>query len=1024
MKIRPLAAALMLTTTGCASSFYLSESDVAAYLANLRSDASANDLLRSFNGQLVQIQFVPGTPTPQIASTNILDVVRANPPLFVLEQFFRQIRLDRLSTQVEEQTNAWIAERVSELVQQGGGRVRLEQLDRVLVRILSPPALAYDANRQSAAFDLTVRVDLYGTLDVSGFLSDGRYVLQVTIDNYRLSGSLQLFPLAAAAARVRVVLNPQPGRVSVTGDAPDELKSQLSQFMGQQLSSPVDETRLLSYDNFSVPRLLLTSTPTGPRLDGAYRSRPEVADPILDAVGRGSEGTLYHVRRQGNAWSAPVVVPLRTPVGGDPALVASGPDQLELVAVTTTGDLIYSGWRNGAWSVPFRTMGPFAAVKPALLATAPGQLEIVAVGADGSFHHIRRLNGQWRAPIPLTAAAQPATRPLRHPLLLQVGNKIVLFYGDSQSRVLAAVFDLETTIWAQAVEIPSQRTPFSPTAASCEDGRIDLVYVRADATIGLIPLDLEVGNILPNVATTGITWRSETTVDGRLAGAPALTCSGYRRMELVGQGLDNRLWHNHFSSFGGFAFDRQLQEGWQGWQEASERFFGTVIPGYIGGAIALAATRSGQVHLAVRQGTAPKADACRVELAGQSRAVLYDSYDSTRFGSSPWTAVHWRGLQESGTSFVGDPALAISDRQLEMAVVGNDGNVWSSSLADDGLAAFQGSADTAVRFPFGPVVVSSGSGIVDVIYPGADGRPWHSRRLNGVATNNDALDVPAGRTFASPPAVVGFGGGQLEVVALAQDRMLYHWRRIDGRWQAPRSIGGTVISAPVLVNVGAGQLELLAVQIDQRLYHWRFVNAEWTKASLLPTNFAVSAVFFGPTAAGTSGDGAVEVMVAQERTARLFHRHVFPGEALSSGPFTLPGGTPTFAEIGGTITDVPVLTAFSPDRLLVVVPGTDGRLYTNWGEVPAPQGRSGLVLHRVGDPWLRWRGFQALGGERLIVGGVARLGDEDLAALAISPDGRLYFARYNGRWSPFWPLVRQTADVQRAPPVPPSIAAH
>jgi len=65
-----------------------------------------------------------------------------------------------------------------------------------------------------------------------------------------------------------------------------------------------------------------------------------------------------------------------------------------------------------------------------------------------------------------------------------------------------------------------------------------------------------------------------------------------------------------------------------------------------------------------------------------------------------------------------------------------------------------------------------------------------------------------------------------------------------------------------------------------------------------------------------------------------------------------------------------------------------------------------------------------LGPGPLIIGGVTRLGDQDLAALAISPEGRLYFARYNGRWSPFWPLARQTKDVQRRPPVPPAIAVH
>src|SRR5688572_32485889 len=98
---------LAMLATGCASSFYLSESEVTAYLANLRRESSANDLLQHFQGQTFQIEFDPTSRTPRIRSTNILTVLRAIPELFFIEQGFHQIHLDRLSTQLEQQLDTW-----------------------------------------------------------------------------------------------------------------------------------------------------------------------------------------------------------------------------------------------------------------------------------------------------------------------------------------------------------------------------------------------------------------------------------------------------------------------------------------------------------------------------------------------------------------------------------------------------------------------------------------------------------------------------------------------------------------------------------------------------------------------------------------------------------------------------------------------------------------------------------------------------------------------------------------------------
>ena len=1025
-------AAAMFTATGCASSFYLSESETRAYLENLRTESTANTMLENFRGQVIRLEFTSATPTPRIRSTNILTVLRAIPQLIFLEQGLQQINLERLSTQLERQLDAWISERLYFLLQQGGGRVRLEQLDRVIVRILSPPTLAYDAARQAAAFDLTVRVDLYGTLEVSGLLSDGHHRLQVTIDNYRLRGALRVPPASPADALVQLAVEPQPGTVSVAGNVSDNVKSRLRGVLAQQLASPVNESRLLTFDNFALFGVELVRTAAGPRLEAGYRPRPEVAEAILDMAVRGSGGTLHHARRRNGAWSAPVAIPLGGTIDGDAALVASGSDQLELVAVGGAGELVYSGWRSGAWGTVFRTSTApgatqFAAARPALVATATGQLEVVAPGIDGRLYHVRRVNGQWSAPSVIANPGRVATPPLRDPTAVHVGNKIVLLYGDGRNRIFAAAFDLEIAIWGQSFELPSQGTPFPVAAAACRDGRVDVVHVRADGTVAHGELDIQSVNFTPPLATTGISHYPETVIGGRLAAGPTLTCSGYRRMELMGRGADNRLWHNHYSiSPVGLVDGRTIGAGWQGWTQVSDRLFGSLASQHIRGPIAAAATRAGEVHLAVLEGAPPPRSGSGPTPVGPE-LILYNNYDSSRFGYSPWRAVHWRGLERvATTSFIGHPALAIWGRQLEIAAVGNDGNIWHSRLADTGLADFRGMSGTAVRFPFEPVVLSSGPGIVDILYPSATGGPRHMRRLNGFPSSHMTLGVPSGVRFASPVTAVSFGVGHIELVAAAQNGTLHHWRYRRGAWEAPRTIaGGPIISAPVLVNVGAGQLELLGIGQDQRLHHWRFVNGQWTAPQQLGGSSALSAVLFGPLAVASTGDGTVDVVVVEDGTFRLLHRRVFADEALSVGPFLRLGPRGSFMAIGGNVTDVPSVTAFSAHRLLVVVPGTDGQLYGNWSELVPPSRPPDFTVRPIGDLGLRWRGFEVLSMPGLMMGGAARLRDEDLALVTVDRTGRIYHARYNaGRWSGFWMLQRQTSDVQRQPATRPALTAH
>jgi hypothetical protein len=792
--------------------------------------------------------------------------------------------------------------------------------------------------------------------------------------------------------------------------------------------------------------------PPPPELEVTYLSRPEVPEPVVDAAIRGAGGTIYHGRRIAGRWTAFGPVTSMGAMASDVALVAPGPGQLDMVGVTAAGELVHVGWREGAWREAFGTSAQrptvrYRPTKPALLATAPGQLEVVAVGSsDGRLYHLRRLNGHWQAPLPVPEAPTPA-RPMRDPVMVQSGNKLVLLYVDHRSRLFAAAFDMETAVWGQAFELAGRSTvAFAPAVAACGDGRVDVVHVRtSDGSVAHRQLDVQADNFLPGIGTTGISFVPETDIGGVLISAPALACSGHRRLELLGRGTDARLWHNHFSPTAGASDGRTFGPGWQGWLPASDRLIrsGLVGPRRIGGSIALAASRSGRVHLvvadygAVSRGSAPP----------DSQELLHDAFDASRWGRAPWNTVQWRGLDPiPGVKVVGGPALAVSDRAVELAVVGDASRLWHAAATDGAYARFAG-LGASVRYLTEPTVLSSGPGSVEVLYLGSDDTRRHLRRLNEALMAGEPIDASRG-IIDFRPAAVGFGAGQIEVVAAAGDRTLYHWRHVRGEWRPPAPIpgsNGSVISVPVLLATGAGQLELLAVRGDRRLYHWRFRGGRWSSGRQLQSDVPVSAVLFGPTSASSWGDGVVDVVVAEDGTGRLFHRRIAPDEGSATGARALSAGR--FVAIDAVAADVPVLTALGAARLELLVPGPGGVRRTRatrpplatatpaigtlgGGGVRGPALRTGRVTGPpivAGEPPpLRWSALETVGGGLLALGGVARLGDGEVVASAVDRSGRLYLGRYgaDGQWSGFWGVGGQRPDTRHVPLLRPSLTAH
>lgn len=996
--------ALLAITAGCGHNFYISESDAAAYQTNVRTASAANNLMSSFQGKIIRLQFDSSVPRPHVAGSNIRDVLAGIPNLFILNTL-REISLDRLAQQLEQQSDAWIVDRFSVLQQTAGPGVKLQRLDHVSVEILSPPSLSYDASKQAISFRGKVKLIVSGNIQVSDL--NQAFDVSMTVDDYDLPGQLQFSNPYADAARVRILLSPHPGPVTVIG-AIDQVNSGIGQFMSGQLASPVDANGLLTYDNFGLADLRIAPSEPEVQLKAHYLSAPHMTEPVVDVVARQGDRKLYHAQKRSGTWQQFAPIPLNDPVASDPALVASGAGRLELAAVSAQGQLLYAAWRDGAWHDMYRIAVPshrFSNARPALVATAPSQVDIVLPGRDGHLYHARRVNGAWSPMEWVEAAESIAQPPLRDPTAVLGGSLMGVLFVDARNRLFSVVYDTSSETWATATEVPSQGVRFAPAAVNCGDGRVDVVYATANGGT-----HHQVLNFVP--ANKAVLLASDSDLNQTLTATPALTCSGFQQIELVGRGSDNHLWHNHLvgtTSPQGVVEGRTIHAGWQGWNTIRDNFFGTTSlrqtanPG-----LALDSTRTGEVELlATSKGTG-------------ARPLYENVYDSQRFGRAPWTAVHWRGLQELNLAHVvGTPAMAVTDRHAQLAIawsqiVGTpvatlESLIWSSPLGDNNLPRFSPVPSAEVMPGVDPVILSSGPGSIETFYASPGGRLEDLRVLNGQMV---PTELPPLGTAIAAFSVTTFGNSQIELVGVASDRTLHHWRRINGQWSDPATISGTVISAPVLVHVGDGQLDLLAVGGDRRIYHWRFLSGAWTPYHQAPSDFNVSAIAFGASSASSWGDGTVDVVVVEDGSGKMFHGRTIPLQ-LGMG----------FAAIGGKTFDTPSLIALGPDNLLLLALGTDGFLYQNHAE--AASGGNWTVDDRRFGRNLTWAGFSPLTATRVLASPVAHGADDELTVVVSDMHARVYVNRcHNQTWTGFSALPGQPEAIRAAPRFRPAIEIH
>jgi hypothetical protein len=1017
-----------LLTTSCDREFYLSEKESYALRSQMATQNVANQVFANVRGQVLQISFDNSVSPPRVRSSNLEQFLRNSlPTLGILEGYpSNALRIDRVSGEIEKQLDNWLA---SELLLYSGANnadVTLERVDAMRIMFIDNPAFTYSENRIGFTGTMQMTIDCRVKIDaldpITNFLAggvNGVYDWSVTVDNLRIPGEMSFASITADASDLRFRLSPAPGNVVIrdrnTTRTSARVRARASAFIKNALSTKIEENFKQRYDHFALNDCRISTEFTC-----NYDQRPASSTPELHAVARGTDDRLYAAVRRESVWSNYNVIDARRPTSrrmttaitfaSDPAVAVSGPATVELAAVTSTGGLFYSQYQNG-WK-GFNTLAPVILPgsgvdrlwhyggKPAIVATAPGQVEVIVARNNGSLIHLRRKNGVWLAPVVLNLPYlnEVPLIPISYsePVAVRSGNKLVLAAKANGHMIYCMVYDLETELWSQHSQLQiRERVMFAPTLAASGDGQVELVYVGQGGTPYHRRLSIGHDNIRPNVLESGFSIGPDTSIGGRVSGAPLLAASGYRQLALVARGTDNRLYCNHFagpSSPTGFVDGRTLTTGWSGWGTLNGNFYGTrLFANEYTEEFALSATRTGKLDIVAR---------LRANTPRTAYTLHHNGFDANTWGRKPWKTVHWRGYDKIGDrQFNGRPAVAALDENYEIAFVGQNSNIHNAQNTGDFVrqTSFQPLASPA---PVGPAMVSSGKGLLDFIAVGRDRKIKHLRSRNG-SPASPLLELPgqADLTFQSQPAAVGYGDGQLDVIGVSTAGSIYYWRYLGGAWQNVRQVAGFVRSAPVLVDTGSGQLELFAVGGDNKIYRWRFLGGAWGNWQQVPSPFMIDAAKFGPGSATTWGDGTVDLAVIDNSIiisavgAPVYQRHVEPRDDTVS----LPGqSAQAFRRLDVSGGDRAFMAAFNRSEKFVIVTNSLS-FHFNFAWIDA----SGV-----------WKAGQVLNGSRMQIGGITQQ-PHGAAVVASDLTGRVYlhdrFFAADPR-SDFVPLPNQAAQ--------------
>ncbi len=257
-----------------------------------------------------------------------------------------------------------------------------------------------------------------------------------------------------------------------------------------------------------------------------------------------------------------------------------------------------------------------------------------------------------------------------------------------------------------------------------------------------------------------------------------------------------------------------------------------------------------------------------------------------------------------------------------------------------------------------PVLVSQGSGLLDLFVLGPDNQIWH-RSYNQKWQAWETLDG----SVTSDPAVASWGLGRLDVFVRGADNSLLH-RVYNGSWQPLETLGGSSTSAPAAVSWGPNRLDVFIRGADNGVWH-NWFDGTWHNWE--PLGGIITAA---PTVAAWSAS-----------RLDLFVRGADNALWTQSFNGTWSGWVP----MGGSYLGDPTVASLRPGHLDVFVRGADNTLVHRWFEG-------------------NWQDWQSLGGALGSSPAAVALSGTSIEVFARASDNTLQTITYNGNWQTWTPF--------------------
>jgi Galactose oxidase-like, Early set domain/Glyoxal oxidase N-terminus len=309
------------------------------------------------------------------------------------------------------------------------------------------------------------------------------------------------------------------------------------------------------------------------------------------------------------------------------------------------------------------------------------------------------------------------------------------------------------------------------------DGRMQVFY-RSAADSSL--------HYITQAAQGSESWSAPAGLGGVITSNPVAIANADGRIDVIGRGSDNMIWHR-----------TQNSPGSSTWSEWAQIYPGTNVTS----------------ELSVVRGADGR---LQVFYRGGDNALYYATQSAAN--SSTWSPP-----ASLGGVITSEPSAAVNaDGRIEVFVRGTDNGLhrnWQTVAGNN--ASWSGWSAMGGGLLSPPVALRGGDGILRVYVRGSDNGIWFASQASPGSSAWNPYDNLGGPMVDTPAAAVN-SDGRLEVFARwwGDYSLRHRWQLSpNGSWSAWSSQGGILTSSPSALRDGSGRLHIFVRGTDNAIYY-------------------------------------------------------------------------------------------------------------------------------------------------------------------------------------------------------------